>query len=74
MYISAEAKISTVTPPIAIPTIPPVESGFFEAVGAAGEELGIAVETDPEVETGVGIIVAPVAVVVRVGFRVSAGK
>jgi hypothetical protein len=64
--MSAAARITTANAPIAIPTIGPVPKPGFEATAAAP-----AVAED-EVDA-VGVEVAPVAVVVRVGDA-STGK
>jgi hypothetical protein len=61
IYISNPAKINTARLPIVIPTIPLIDRAFFGDELAAGEV---------EVEDGV----VRVAVVPRVGFRVSWGK
>jgi hypothetical protein len=64
IYISNPAKPNTARHPIAIPIIPPVDRSFFEDELAVGEVDTVDVEED----------VAPMAVVPRVGFKVSLGK
>lgn len=67
----APAKAITATPPIAIPTIAPVDKELLCSAVTAGADDVVA--ADEDVETAVGVAVAPVAVVVRVGAS-SLGK
>jgi hypothetical protein len=61
IYISNLGKINIARLPMVTPTIPPIDGAFFMDELAAG---------DVEVEDGVALV----AVVRRVGFRVSWGK
>jgi hypothetical protein len=70
MYIKAAARMKTKTPAMAIPTMAPVERPEEEEAVTAGEVLA---GGEDEVVTGVGVEVAPVAVVVRV-MATSGGK
>jgi hypothetical protein len=68
----APARTTTANPPIAMPTIAPVDIELLcSATGAGAADVVVAAGEDAV--TAVGVTVAPVAVVVRVGAT-SLGK
>ena len=67
----APARTTTAKPPIAMPTIAPVDIELLCSAVTAG--AAVVVAADEDVVTAVGVAVAPVAVVVRVGAS-SLGK